>query len=175
MKRYILLFAVLTFFGISSFAQKIGGFGAELSVLSLKPNYRMWISKTIGFEVFGGIASELEDFMPNDLEAGFKYLHAIMYKRTERTYIGVVGKWKWAKVSDPSYTINLPVGGVLIGKEWYSKQRHLKGLAIELGYQMGTKEYELFSPIGHIPLDRTEHFDEFPLILNLRYSFFSKR
>ena len=92
MKRIIIFFSLIFLLGTSSFAQKMFGFGGELSVLSLKPNVRMWVSKTTGLEVFGGIASELGDFKPNDLEAGFKFLHAIQYKRTDRTYIGIIGK-----------------------------------------------------------------------------------
>ena len=174
MKRITLLFILLSFFGTSSFAQKMVGFGGELSVLSFKPNYRMWFSKTTGFEVFGGIASELEDFIPNDAEAGFKFLHAIMYQRTERTYIGVVGKWKWIDFYDTNKRTSLPIPGILIGKEWYSKRIHRKAFAIELGYQFGSKDYILYSPENHTFISK-EKFEEFPLILNLRYSFYSKK
>jgi hypothetical protein len=174
MKRLILLSILISFFGSSSFAQKVAGFGGELSILSFKPNYRMWFSKTTGFEVFGGVSSELNDFDPNDAEAGFKFLHAIIYERTERTYIGVVGKWKWVDVYDANKRTSLPIPGVFVGKEWYSKRIHRKGFAIELGYQFGTKEYEVYSPLNHIPIGK-EQFDEFPLILNLRYSFYTKR
>ena len=127
MKRNILLLAMMLSFGASSFAQKIGGFGGELSILSIKPNYRSWISKTTGFEVFGGISSELNDFNPNDAEAGFKFLHALIYERTQRTYIGVVGKWKWVNVNDSNHRTSLPIPGILIGKEWYSKRIKRKG------------------------------------------------
>lgn len=174
MKHAKLLFILMFLFGISSFAQKMIGFGGELSVLSLKPNVRMWVSKATGFEVFGGVASELDDFKPNDLEAGFKFLHTILYKRTDRTYIGLVGKWKWVNINDSNHSTNLPIPGLLIGKEWYSKRIHRKGFAVELGYQLGTKEYQVFSPFNHIYLGKA-NFAEFPLILNLRYSFYKKK
>jgi hypothetical protein len=174
MKRILLFLLLVLFFGISSFAQKMIGYGAELSILSLKPNARLWISKTNGFEVFGGMASGLEDFKPNDVEVGFKYLRTIMYRRTDRTYFGFVGKWKWIDVFESNRTTNLPVPGFIIGKEWYSKRIHRKGLAIEIGYQYGIKEYPIYSPINHLKIDDSR-FEEFPLIINLRYSFFQKR
>ena len=174
MKRIVFLFALLMIIGSDMFAQKMAGFGGELSILSLKPNYRMWFSKTTGFELFGGIASELNDISPNDAEAGFKFLHAVMYERTERTYIGVVGKWKWINFYETNKRTSLPIPGLIIGKEWYSKRIKRKGFAIELGYQFGTKEYEILSPENHTFISK-EKFEEFPLILNLRYSFYSKR
>ena len=173
MKRLILLLIMIFSFGAGSFAQKIGGFGGELSILSIKPNYRSWISKTTGFEVFGGISSELNDFNPNDAEAGFKFLHALIYERTQRTYIGVVGKWKWVNVNDSNHRTSLPIPGLLIGKEWYSKRIKRKGFAVELGYQFGTKDYKVYDPKKISP--GTYQFDEFPLILNLRYSLYTKR
>lgn len=166
--RAISLIVLLFFFGINSFAQKMSGFGAELSVLSLKPNFRIWTSKTTGFELFTGPSSELNNFKPNDIEAGFKFLHAIMYNRTDRTYFGVVGKWKWVNVYGDADKTSLPVAGLLIGKEWYSKRINLKGYAVELGYQYGVKEY------GRKLVGKTT-FEEFPLILNFRYSFYKKR
>ena len=174
MKRTLLFFLLIFFFGISSYAQKMVGFGGELSVLSLKPNVRMWVSKATGLEVFGGIASELGDFKPNDLEAGFKFLHAIQYNRTDRTYIGIVGKWKWVNITNSNQSTNLPIPGLLIGKEWYGKRINRKGFAVELGYQIGTKEYEIFSPINHIS-EGKQNFEEFPLILNLRYTFYRRK
>jgi len=174
MKRITLLFILMSFLGISSFAQKIAGFGGELSVLSFKPNYRMWFSKTTGFEVFGGVASELNDLNPNDLEAGFKFLHSILYERTQRTYIGVIGKWKWINAYETNKRTSLPIPGIIIGKEWYSKRIKRKGFAVELGYQMGTKDYNIYSPQNHTFISK-EKFEEFPLILNLRYSFYTKR
>ncbi|HZL11466.1 MAG TPA: hypothetical protein VFC65_15890 [Prolixibacteraceae bacterium] len=171
MKRAKLLVLLMFFFGISSFAQKMIGYGGELSVLSIKPNVRKWFSKTTGVEVFGGIASELEDFNPDDLEAGFKFLHALIYTRTDRTYIGFVGKWKWVNGVNPGYHFNLPVAGVLIGKEWFLKRIHRKSFAVELGYQYGVKEYGSFSN----NLSVSERFEEFPLILNIRYSFYKKK
>ena len=173
MKRNILLLAMIFFLGAGSFAQKIGGFGGELSILSIKPNYRSWISKTTGFEVFGGISSELNDFNPNDAEAGLKFLHALIYERTQRTYIGVVGKWKWVNVNDSNHRTSLPIPGLLIGKEWYSKRIKRKGFAVELGYQFGTKAYKVYDSATVSP--GTYQFDEFPLILNLRYSLYTKR
>lgn len=174
MKRITLLFILISFFGTSSFAQKMVGLGGELSILSFKPNYRIWFSKTTGFEVFGGVASELEDLNPNDLEAGFKFLHALMYERTERTYIGIVGKYKWINLPNENARTSLPIPGFIIGREWYAKRIKRKGFAIELGYQFGSKEYEIYSPGNHTFISK-EKFEEFPLILNLRYSFFSKR
>ena len=173
MKRLTLLFLILFFIGSTSFAQKIAGFGGELSILSIKPNFRMWISKATGFEIFGGLASELEDFQPNDLDAGFKFLHTIMYCRTDRTYIGIMGKWKWVDINYSYRKTNLPVPGLLIGKEWYSKRIHRKGFAIEVGYQFGTKTYEVTDPNGMNTRNTT--FNEFPLILNFRYSFYTKK
>lgn len=168
-----LIFILLIFWGINSYSQKIAGFGGELSILSLKTNYRTWVSKTTGFEVFGGVGSELNDFNPNDAEAGFKFLHALIYERTQRTYIGVVGKWKWVNVNDSNHSTNIPIPGLLIGKEWYSKRIKRKGFAVELGYQIGTKHFKVNDPTGVSP--GTYQFDEFPLILNLRYSFYTKR
>ena len=169
MKRITLFYLLLLFFGTSSFAQKMTGFGAELSVLSIKPNVRLWISKTTGFEVFGGIASQIdENFKLDDYEAGFKFLHTLLYNRADRTYVGVVGKWKWAKGYIPNYKLNLPIAGILIGKEWYSKRIHRKSFAVELGYQYGEENFKIKSP------DAEGTFTEFALILNLRYSFYKK-
>ncbi|MDO8928773.1 MAG: hypothetical protein Q7W54_07275, partial [Bacteroidota bacterium] len=141
--RAISLFILLFFFGINSFAQKMSGLGAELSVLSFKPNVRIWTSKTTGFEFFAGSSSELNNFKPNDIETGFKFLRTIIYKRTDRTYFGLVGKWKWINVYGDTDKTSLPIAGLLIGKEWYSKRINLKGYAIELGYQYGVKEYPI--------------------------------
>lgn len=173
--RIKFLLILLIFFGINTFAQKMIGYGGELSVLSIKPNVRLWISKTTGFEVFGGLASQLGDFKPDDLEVGFKFIHSFIYQRTTRTYFGVVGKWKWAKGYDPNYKINLPIGGLLIGKEWFNKKVNRKGFAIEFGYQYGEKKYVIYSPIHHVPQPGKEKFDEFPLIINLRYTFYKKK
>lgn len=150
------------------------GFGGEISVLSIKPNVRIWTSKTFGMEAFVGQASELETINPNDLEAGVKFLKAIQYNRTDRVYIGLMGKYKWLNVYEPNRTTSLPVPGVLIGKEWYSKRMFKKGFAVELGYQFGVKEYSVFSPDNTIKIG-TRRFEEFPLILNIRYSFYQKR
>ncbi len=174
MKSFALFFLLISFLSLNSFAQKIGGFGGEISILSLKPNYRTWVSRTTGYEFFGGVASELESFKPNDVEVGLKYLHAVMYSRTARTYIGVVGKWKFINVFDSNENTSLPVAGVFIGKEWYDKRIKRKGFAIEVGYQFGTKEYEVTGPINHDVLGKYR-FEEFPLILNLRYTLYKKR
>lgn len=168
------LLILLLFFGINSFAQKMVGVGGELSVLSIKPNVRLWISKTTGFEVFAGPASELGDFKPDDIEAGFKFIKTILYNRTNRTYFGLVGKWKWLNVYGSADKINLPIPGILIGKEWFNKRVNRRGFAVELGYQYGVKEYEIYSPINHFSIGK-ETFDEFPLILNIRYTFYKKR
>jgi hypothetical protein len=170
--RTIFFLILLLFFGINSFAQnnKMMGFGGELSVLGLNPNVRMWISKTTGFEVFGGISSEMTEFKPNDFEAGFKLLSTFLYNRKNRTYFGLVGKWKWVNIdSEININTSLPVGGILIGKEWYSKRLHKTGFAVEFGYQYGSKKYN----IPEVEYQRV--YDEFPLILNFRYSFYQKR
>ena len=169
MKRFGLLLLFLLTFGFNSFAQKMSGIGGELSIISFKPNARLWLSKTTGFEVFGGIAASEDEFEPNDFEAGLKYLQTILYKRTERTYIGVVGKWKWVNNDLPSYTTNLPVAGILIGREWFSKRMKRKSFAIELGYQYGEKRFtDLNYELNIEPTIVTE----FPFILNFRYSFY---
>ena len=173
MKRAILFLSIVFFFVTSSFAQKVIGIGGELSMLGLKPNVRMWISKTTGFEAFGGIASELNDFKPDDLEAGFKFLQTVIYTRSNRTYFGLVGKWKWLNILSTSDKTNLPVPGLLIGKEWFEKRARLKGLAIELGYQYGSKEYQIYNA-NHIRTGSYQ-YGEFPLIINLRYSLYKKR
>jgi hypothetical protein len=83
-----------------------------------------------------------------------------------------MGKWKWVNINDATQKTNLPIPGLLIGKEWYSKRINRKSFAVELGYQYGTKDYEIYTPIAHAPENRTVNFTEFPLILNLRYSFY---
>lgn len=173
--RTIFLFSLLIFFGINSFGQKLTGIGGELSALGLKTNARMWISKTKGFEVFGGVSSELTGgFKPNDLEGGFKFLNTFLYDRINRSYFGLMGKWKWMNlnVDDRNVKANLPVFGVLIGKEWLSKRLPRKGFAIELGYQYGVKKYEI--QVGQIKFENKQ-YDEFPLIVNLRYTFYKKK
>jgi hypothetical protein len=173
--RAITSFILMSFFVFNSYGQqKMTGVGGELSVMSLKLNARIWVSKSTGFEIFGGQAVELDDFKPNDLEAGLKFLHTIQYGRTDRTYIGVMGKWKWIDVYESYKTTNLPVPGAFIGKEWFSRRINRKGFAVELGYQYAIKEYEVFSPINNLPIGK-KRFEEFPLILNLRYSFYQKR
>lgn len=169
----ILLLILLIFFGLNSYSQNLTGVGGELSILGLKANARMWILKTNGFEVFGGVSSELADYKPNDFEAGFKYLNTFLYNRTNRAYFGLMGKWKWMNLaSETDVKINLPVIGILIGKEWLSQRIPRKGFAIELGYQYGSKNYNIkILPI----LSSNRSYDEFPLILNLRYTFYNKR
>ena len=168
----VILLILLIFAGINSFGQ-LKGAGGELSVLAIKANARIWILKSNGFEVFGGVSSELGDFNPNDFEGGFKYLNNFIYKRTERTYFGLMGKWKWMNLNEAANNvkINLPVIGILIGKEWLSQRLPRKGFAIELGYQYGSKNYDV--NIGSII--KKESYDEFPLILNLRYTFYKKK
>lgn len=158
---------------VGSSAQKAIGYGGEFSVLSAKTNVRLWISKNTGFEVFGGIATELDYFKLNDVEAGFKILKTIIYNRSNRTYWGVVGKWKWVDVDYSFKTTNLPVFGFLIGKEWYNKRIHRKSYAVEIGYQYGQKTYQVTDPNGLNP--KSTDYTEFPLILNLRYSFYQLR
>jgi len=176
--RLILLFILMFAFVPGIFAQqnkyKMNGYGVELSILSIKPNLRMWVSKTTGFEFLAGPATDLENFKPDDLEAGFKFMKTIQYSRTDRTYFGLIGKWKWVDVYDSNKSTNLPVPGIFIGKEWYSKRIKRKGVAIELGYQYAVKEYEILSPVNHLPIG-IERFEEFPLILNLRYSLYKKK
>jgi hypothetical protein len=174
MKRIIFIILFFLCLGVDSIAQKVGGFGGELSVLGAKINYRDWVSKKTGFEFFGGVAAELDDVKPNDFEAGFKFLHALIYSRTDRTYFGIIGKYKWVNLPDENARTSLPVPGFIIGKEWYSKRVHRKGFAVELGYQFGTKEYQILAPENHSFIGK-DTFNEFPLILNIRYSFYSKR
>ncbi len=168
MKRLKVILVLLLFFEMSSFAQKMVGLGGELSVLSLKPCATIWISKYTGFEVFTGISSETSNIKFNDYEAGFKFLETLIYKRTDRTYCGFVGKWKQVNVDAvPEYNvkINLPVFGLLIGKEWYSKRISRKAFAVELGYQYGAKQYSIPDP------KTTKTYEEFAMVLNLRYVF----
>lgn len=173
--RTLFLFIGLLFLGQNLFAQKkMSGIGAELSVLSLKPTARWWISKTTGFDVFGGISAEFEDFKPNDYEGGAKYLKSFLYNRTERTYFGISGKWKRVLVEETSNTVSLPVLGLLIGKEWYKKRTNNKGFAIEVGYQYGKKDYDVFNPVTHIYIGK-KTFNEFPMVLNLRYTFYKAK
>lgn len=176
MNRIIVILAGLLLLGMPLAAQteKITGLGGELSVLSIKPNARLWLSKTTGIELFAGQAAEIDDFKPNDYEAGFKFLRTINYNRSDRTYFGIMGKWKWIDVFESNRTTSLPVPGVLIGKEWYSKRIKRKAFAIELGYQVGIKNYKLYSPVNHLEIG-SDRFEEFPLILNLRYSLYKKR
>jgi hypothetical protein len=174
MKR-LLLFSLLLFnLGSAAFAQKMNGYGGELTIVGFNANARFWTSKNHGFEVLGGMASGLEDFKLDDVAAGFKYLHTIQYRRQDRTYFGVVGKWRWIDVFDSNRTTSLPVGGIFVGKEWYTKRIHRKSYAIEIGYQYGKKEYEIYSPVNNYPIEKVQ-FQEFPLIVNLRYSFYQLR
>jgi hypothetical protein len=173
--RFLFIFILLFFIGLSSFAQKMAGFGGEFSVLGFKPNMRMWVSKTTGFEAFGGVDAEMNDLKFNDFNAGLKFLSTILYERTSRTYFGVVGKWKWVNLANENnVTTNLPIVGLLIGKEWSSKRKHRRGFAVEFGYQYGSKHYKVSDPVTHVLLGK-DQYNEFPLILNLRYSFFKNK
>jgi hypothetical protein len=174
MKRILYLFVITLLLGIDGYAQKMNGYGAEFTIVGINANARFWTSKTHGFEVLGGMASALEDFKLDDVAAGIKYLHTIQYRRQDRTYFGIVGKWKWVDVFDSNRTTSLPEGGILFGKEWYTKRIHRKSYAIEIGYQYGKKEYEIYSPVDHLPIEKVQ-FQEFPLIVNLRYSFYQLR
>ena len=173
MKRLPLL-VLLSFFGLNSFAQKMNGYGGELTILGINADARIWTSKTHGFEIFGGMASALEHFKPDDAVAGIKYLHSFQYRRNDRTYFGIVGKWKWVDVFDSNRNTSLPVAGVLLGKEWFTKRVYRKSYAIEIGYQYGVKEYQIYSPETHLTIGEVR-FEEFPLIINLRYSFYQLR
>jgi hypothetical protein len=165
----------LLFLGIDSYGQKMTGVGGELSVVGFKPNLRKWLSRTNGYEIFGGVAAELGDFKPNDYEGGVKYLNTFIYNRTERTYFGLMGKWKWVDVgAEENTNINLPVIGVLIGKEWFSNRANIRAFAIELGYQYGVKDYNVMHIDGEHILGSKKQYDEFPLVLNLRFSLYKK-
>jgi len=173
--RKISLFIGLLFIMMSSLAQnKMHGIGAEVSVLSFGPSARWWISKTAGFDVFGGISAEFEDFKPNDYEAGAKYLSSFMNRRTERTYFGLMGKWKNIKLAENNDNLGLPVVGIFIGKEWYTKRFSKRAFSIELGYQYGEKKFEVHNPINNIFVG-TKAYSEFPLMLNIRYAFYKDR
>lgn len=170
--RTLVLFITLLFLCTDTFGQKkMVGIGGEVSVLSLKPTARWWVSKNTGFDVFGGIAAEFEDFKPNDYEAGAKYLRAFMHQRTDRTYIGLMGKWKHIKVEETSNKASLPVFGLLVGKEWYTNRASKKGFAVELGYQYGFGKYNAYNPVSHVFIARKD-YSEFPLIVNVRYGFY---
>lgn len=172
--RTIFIILVLVFCGMNISAQKkMNGIGGELSALSLKPNYNLWFSKTSGANLFAGIAAEPEDFKPNDYEGGIKYLHAFLYSRSSRTYFGAMGKWKIMKPGIYDINVQLPVFGALIGKEWYNKRAYWKGFSVELGYQFGSKKYDIVNPVNNLEI-ATKTFEEFPLIFNLRYSFYKR-
>lgn len=173
--RTVFLFAALLFLGTVTFAQKkMIGIGGEVSVLSVKPSVRWWVSKNTGFDVFAGVAAEFEDFKPNDYEAGAKILKAFMHQRTDRTYIGLMGKWKHLMVQETSNKASLPVFGALVGKEWYASRASKKGFAVEVGYQYGSVNYEAFNPVNHVYIGK-KNYSEFPLIVNIRYTLFSDR
>lgn len=174
MKRSTIIILILLCCTPVVSAQKMSGAGAEISTIGLKLNYRNWLSRTKGFELFGGITSEFDDLMPNDPEAGFKYLHTFIYNRSDRSYLGFMGKWKWVDIDTPNKSTSLPVPGILVGKEWFKKKRHLRGMALEVGYQFGNKKYKVYSPENHIYIGKYT-FSEVPLIFNFRYSFYSKR
>lgn len=173
--RAIFIILGLICCGMNLSAQKkMNGIGGELSALGIKPTARLWVSKTTGFDVFGGVSAEFIDFRPNDYEAGAKFLKSFMTQRTERSYLGLMGKWKWLETGDAGTSIGLPVFGVLIGREWYVKRAYLKGFAVELGYQFGEKDYEVYHPITHVVIGAPT-YKEFPLIINLRYVFYKNK
>ena len=173
--RTLVLFTALLFLGIGTYGQKkMSGIGVEVSALSLKPTARWWISKSIGLDVFAGVSAEFTDFKPNDYEAGAKFLKAFMHQRTDRTYMGLMGKWKHLKVEETSNETSLPVFGVLLGKEWYIKRAMKKGFAVELGYQYGFVTYDAVNPVNHVKIGK-KTYTEFPLVLNLRYSFYKDK
>lgn len=173
--RKIFLFTALLFLGIGTFAQKkMTGIGGEVSVLSLKPTARWWVSKNTGFDVFAGVAAEFADFKPNDYETGIKYLKAFSSQRTDRTYFGLMGKWKYIKVEETIDKASFPVFGILIGKEWYTKRASKKGFAVELGYMYGSKEYDVHNPINKAIIAK-KTYSEFPLVLNIRYALYKDR
>lgn len=170
--RTLILFTALLFLGMGTFGQKkMSGIGGEVSALSLKPTARWWVSKTSGFDIFAGVSAEFEDFKPNDYEAGAKYLRSFSFRRTDRTYFGVMGKYKGLKLEETTNTTHLPVFGVLVGKEWFSKRVHKKGFAVELGYQYGKKDYNVYNSTGLVVIGK-KTYNEFPLLLNLRYAIY---
>jgi len=173
MKKVLIIFLFSISFEFVSYAQKMNGFGGELTILGLNANARLWITKTQGIEPFVGIASELDNIKFNDLASGVKYLYAVQYRRTDRTYIGFSGKFKMIDIGDNYTSTSLFVPGFIVGKEWYSKRVNRKGVAIELGYQYGNKTYTVTDPTGKNPRDMT--YTEFPFIINFRYSFYQKR
>jgi len=173
MKKVFILFLILICLKPVLYAQKMNGYGAELTILGLNANSRFWVNKTHGVEPFAGIASEISNIKFNDLALGLKYLYALQYRRTDRTYVGFSGKYKMIDLGDNYTSTNLFIPGFIVGKEWYSKRVNRKGFAIELGYQYGNKTYTVTDPTGKNPRDMT--YTEFPLIVNLRYSFYEKR
>lgn len=173
MKRLLLILLIIPLVETSSMAQESIGLGGELTLFSARLAGTLWVSKSNGFEIFGGPSAEIKDFKPNDVEAGLKYMHTIIYTWNSRLYLGALGKWKWVNPSDSYKTASLPVYGFFIGQEWSSKRIHRKSLAIELGYQMGKKDYPILSPINHFVIGK-ETFEEFPLILSIRYNFVQK-
>lgn len=173
--RTLFFLTVLLFLGTLTFAQKkMTGIGGEVSVLSVKPTARWWISKSTGFDIFAGVAAEFEDFKPNDYEAGAKFLKAFMHQRTDRTYIGLMGKWKNIKVEETTNKARLPVFGILLGKEWYISRASKKGFAVELGYQYGSVQYKAFNPVNHVYIGK-KNYTEFPLIVNIKYTLYKDR
>jgi hypothetical protein len=173
--RKLVLITALLLLGVGTFGQKkMSGIGGEVSALSLKPTARWWVSKNTGFDVFAGVSAEFEDFKPNDYEAGAKYLRSFIFRRTDRTYFGLMGKWKRLKLQETSNTTSLPVFGVLIGKEWFTKRAHKKGFAVEIGYQYGTTQYNVYNLPKYIKIGKGT-YTEFPLLLNIRYALYKDR
>lgn len=173
--RIIFLALVLLVGGIHSFGQKkMTGIGGELSVLSAGPNMRIWFSKTQGIDLFAGVSAEFADIMPDDYQGGIRYVHSFLQNKFYRTYLGVMGKWKYIKLEETGETLQMPAYGVFIGKEWYNKRTWWKGFSVELGYQYGSKGYDIFDQVSHVYINKGNYV-EFPFIVNFRYSFYKSR
>lgn len=173
--RIIFLALVLLVGGMNSFGQKkMTGIGGEISVLSAGPNVRIWFSKTQGIDLFAGVSAEFEDLKPNDYQGGIRYMHSFLQNKFYRTYLGAMGKWKFIKPEENGKDIQMPAYGVFIGKEWYNKRDLWKGFSVELGYQFGTKEYEIFNPATNVFINNGT-YEEFAFIVNFRYTFYKSR
>lgn len=173
--RIIFLALVLLVGGIHSFGQKkMTGIGGELSVLSAGPNLRIWFTKTQGIDLFASMSAEFDDLKPNDYQGGIRYVHSFLHNKFYRTYLGAMGKWKYIKLGKTDETLQMPAYGVFIGKEWYNKRALWKGFSVELGYQFGSKEYEVFDQVSHV-FKGMETLKEFPFIVNFRYALYKSR
>lgn len=173
--RTIFLLLVLLAGGINSFGQKkMTGIGGEISVLSAGPSMRMWFSKTQGIDLFAGVSAEFTDFKPDDYQGGIRYVHSFLQNKFYRTYLGAMGKWKYIKLKETGENMQMPAYGVFIGKEWYNKRAWWKGFSVELGYQFGSKDYEVYNPLNQFFVGK-ETYEEFPFIVNFRYTFYKSR